>query len=281
MMHYGIRTVAQGVNIVLILVLLAATTSAAVIETRSGERFENVTYTVDSYYKVVKFELAGAKKNLSFNDIKAIYDDQGKDVTVSVLGPYSPPAQEKWQSEQAEVYREGRRKLWNLGFRAASNFTVPAGDYYEGINSGIGFEGDIILPLAREFSLRASVSRAGLKNAGTMINPAIGFHSMRYLLSAQYNVPSQKDNPYAGIFYMYSGLGAIAHTFSYGGVSTSETKFLTELGGGGVLFFTRGVGIDYSVSMGMVMVGSNGYGTTQYGFLFDFKLGMAFWIPSK
>ena len=134
----------------------------------------------------------------------------------------------------------------------------------------------------RELSIRGSLSRSGLRNGGDIVPSEIGFHATRYLGSIQYNAPFRSATPQVGLWYVYTGLGAINHTLSYQGVSVSESKFLTEFGAGGVSFISPGLGVDYSGSIGLVWIGRDEYyGSTQSGVLFDLKFGLSYWFAHR
>jgi hypothetical protein len=258
-----------------------AFSATGTIVTKTDERFENVVYTIDNIYKVLKFEVSGAKKNISFTDVKAVYDPQGKEITTEVLGGYSTPLKEGWKSEDTKEYREGKKKLYDFGIRLAGNYTFPAGSYFEGLSAGIGFEGDIIIPVSREISIRATLSRTGIKNTGEIVSSNVTFNGTRILASAQFNQPNNRNELNKGLWYAYSGIGVFTSTASLGVHSASETKLLLEGGGGVVAFLSDGFGIDLGGSIGMIPVGSSpGYGV-QYAFLFDVKIGLTYWVFSK
>ncbi|MDD5425151.1 MAG: hypothetical protein PHN52_01500 [candidate division Zixibacteria bacterium] len=169
------------------------------IVTKAGDRYDNVKYKIDNFYKVVTVYLEKDQKNISFPDIKAIYDTEGKNIAGDLLkGYYKPEDSEKqleiidtvkpvhpvvidsvnkvdsgfrskqlfkdeWRSNNDQVFKEAAKKYWNVGFRLGCNFSVPLGTYYDGINSSIGFEGDFLVAVTNKIAIRVIISKAGLK----------------------------------------------------------------------------------------------------------------------
>ena len=283
------RYIKTGIVISVMLLFGALTSadraSAAVgtIETKTGERFEKVTYAVDYDFKVIRMQLAGGEKNLSFLDIKLIQSSHGDDITPNILDAGSTAAEDMWQVGSSDNGGGYRKQLWDFAFRLAGNFTIPGGDYYQGLSSGIGFEGDATLLVSREFALRLTLSRTGVRlNRGSSFNGP-SFHATKFLGAVERIIPFDRAGPGKGLSYIYGGLGSISNTASYGGMSASESKLLTEVGGGGVSFISEGLGIDYSASFGLVWVGSQKYESSSMhnGVLFDFKLGLSYWIAHR
>ena len=254
-------------------VLLSAGASAdtGTIELKSGERLEKVNYTVDYDFKVIKLQLPGGDRNLSFLDIKKILDPSGKDITTSVLEPGSD---QSWPPEEFGEPDGRKAKLWDFAARVAVNYSIPAGTYYQGLNPGIGFEGDVSVPVSKETAVRFSVSRSGVHYGNTG-----AFAATRMVMSIQSFAPMDWYFPRKGLTYLYGGVGIVRHTSSYGSFGSDATRPMVEGGGGGVTFFDRetGVGFDYSGAVGFVF-GSQGSGA---GLFFDLKLGLCLWIPHK
>jgi hypothetical protein len=97
------------------------------------------------------------------------------------------------------------------------------------------------------------------------------------------------------MFYLYSGLGAVSHSFS-GNLILEEngtgeqyiftsdardiTRFMTTTGGGAVVMLNNSLGVDFGGELGIVFVGSAKnegevfYGTVQYAYILDFKVAL-------
>jgi hypothetical protein len=87
-------------------------------------------------------------------------------------------------------------------------------------------------------------------------------------------------------FYMYTDLGIIAHemtsdiTYRYEGQvynekhSSTESKFMTNLGGGIIILVSKKIGIDFGAEYDVVYVGTNSDGSIGYAGIFDFKIGL-------
>jgi len=109
-----------------------------------------------------------------------------------------------------------------MGLRLGSNFSIPIGDWYEGVNAGIGYEGDFFTPVSRSLALRFHFSRAGLDVDNDFfyfpeyidfrkINQESSITALRYLLFLQYNELTIEQKPNKTSFYACAGLGAITH----------------------------------------------------------------------
>ena len=186
------------------------------------------------------------------------------------------------QTSGTEQVHEGRARLWHFAVRFGSIYTVPYNYYYQGLSSDFGFEGSVILPVSRLVSLRATVGRAGAKQGNPSPYPGLEFHANRYLMAVQVNPAFGSGGPKSGLWYLYTGVGAITHYVSTSYRSVSETKLLTEIGCGGVKFIKGGLGVDFGGSFGLFWIedreGRNFLTRLQSGVLFDFKLGLSYWF---
>lgn len=268
---------------------------------KSGTRYENITYSVDRFYKVVKFEYEGREKNVSFIDIEAIYDLEGNDVTDEKLGTRSGPRDETWLSEESDKVKTARAKDWNGMLRLGANYSIPSGDYYEGIKAGIGFEGSVHFAINRQVAVQALISRSGMKVDDnfrlylidpdySLIDQHYSISTIRYLLGAEYYQPL-KWNDERSFWYLFSGLGAAVHKIksratmrynptgelAYLNDTSNQSKFVISLGFGVVKAMSKKVGLSFDGSMDLVHVGSvesrNGREVV-YAYIFDLKLGL-------
>ncbi len=210
-----------------------------------------------------------------------------------------------WISKDSPTYRQASDPLWRLGLRGAANFSIPTGDYYDGLKAGLGYEGDLIIPIKRDWSLRLSVSRSGMKpgsdltlvsyDAGiTIANQDWDMKAWRYTIAAQFQKPLSDRKGDLSLLYGYTGLGAISQELTVGADlvevasgdrahfedSYSESKFIQTLGGGVMKMVAPTVALDFSVEMDIVYIGTvdndsySYFGNTQTSLLFDFKVGV-------
>ena len=333
-----------------LVMVLSALALEGTIVTKSGEKYENVQYKVLDYYKAVSIQLDGKKKNISFSEIEAIYDEDGYNIAADLLKNYyrptnseepsapvdtiesskipetmdtleaerpvevdtvgkvdtvkqSPqPFQNEWRSETDKVYSEASKKLWNVGFRIGANFSVPLGDYYEGIEAGVGYEGDFMVAVTNNIALRATVSKAGLKwkyQFGyysldpnyEFIEQDFSLSVIRYLFAVQYYNRIDRETPGRSIWYAVTGLGATVHKSTYKGklrntvtLETvpleevySETKFTVNAGFGIIYLMSKNFGIDAGINFDMLYIGSvedNGNKRLQTAGILDFKVAL-------
>ena len=266
---------------------------------RDSVHYDSVRYDVDTYYKVLKVDTDEGEKNLSFSDIEAVYDNQGNDVTNIVLGGKYRPEKTRWKSEIDPEFQKARAKPWNVAINLGAGFSVPIGKYYEGIDPGLGTGGDFLIAVNREYSIRLSISNAGLKLGEEFqfvsIDPEVvilsqnnDFNSWRFLGGVQYTM--YYDNME---WYLYSSLGAVKHTFAIE-VNTnqglvegdySETKFMTSLGFGGIAHFSPKVGFNFGMNLDVIYVGSTNnsnnyslYGNVQTAIILDFKGSLIYFL---
>lgn len=263
---------------------------------KSGERIENVKFEINKFYKVIAVVEGNTKRNISFTDVQTIYDRDGFDITVDVIGGYYKSSEEKWQSQESPQYRSARTKPWAIAFRIGGNYSIPLGNYYEGIDPGIGYEGDLIIGLTRQLSLRATVSKSGMKLSNQFgflsLDPNIiitrqemNINAMRYLLSLQFQNYKYELSPGKGYIYSTSGLGFINHNLSaeiwytsygdpyYDKLEDNEGKFIMNLGFGGGVVVTKNVALDLGLTFDMIFLGSNQSGYATYAYILDLKLG--------
>ncbi len=282
--------------------VLAAANGTIIL--KSGQEYRNVTFKIDHYYKVVTIFITDAMIDVSFNEIDSIIDNEGMDVTNDLLKRLHKEkkrSRETWRSKTDPVIKKARTKLWNTGIRFASNFSLPADDYYEGIGEGIGFEGDIIVAVTNNVALRFSVSKSGMQfedpkssfspHPDTLVTAEYGINAVRYYFSAEYYHRPDRKTPGRSIYYFYSGLGAINHKLSFDATMyvkstrelfiasdrASETKFATTCGAGMIQLLSKNIGIDLGVAFDMIWVRSH-YNDYSYigvsGYIFDMKLGV-------
>ncbi|MCK4410471.1 MAG: hypothetical protein KAW67_10310, partial [Candidatus Eisenbacteria sp.] len=186
--------------------------------------------------------------------------------------------QDTWLSEQ-----EGS-PAWRVAVRAAGNFSIPFGDYYEGVASGVGFEGDLLFAVTTELGVRLSVSKSGMQwEEGaiefisddpdvTILSQSFGLSAVRFTASCMGYWPLDKEQQRAdrSMLYAYGGLGVIQHeltaditlreestgsTFSLNSEDT-QSYFLLTCGAGVIKSLSSRFGADLSVNLDQVWVDS-------------------------
>jgi len=306
---------------------------------KDGTRIAAVTLKVDKFYKVIRYRTAADTKDQfkSFTDIEAIIGPDGlnhaselleesyrpsnpvakpeatPDTTGKIEPPEkatdtaavappqkeAPPPTTVWRHDKDAVYKKARQRFWSLGLRLAGNASLPAGDWYTGVNSGIGFEGDLFIALSHDLALRFTCSRAGLNvddnfytvlppENSTLVSEQSSLSVTRYFLSAVYYQRGNPQDRSKLIWHVWTGLGAISHKMGIKAVardnesgdpyaldvSSSTTKFAMTVGGGAIILLSKHYGLDFSAGMDVVSVGTDDdSGGVTYGYIFDLKIG--------
>jgi len=180
---------------------------------------------------------------------------------------------------------------------------MPLGDYYEGITNGIGFGGDLSFAVSRSLAVRLSVSKSGMKDDigalvpnSTILEDNLSLSAWRYFLSLQYYGGLKKDEKRKTMYYLYSGLGAINHSFSGNLIvrdlsdnqiylitpaTGSESKFTMTSGLGLLAFVSNSFGFEFGATADVVFVGRSNdnyyyqpYGNVSTALVFDLKAGI-------
>jgi hypothetical protein len=263
---------------------LASAKKASHIELKDGTVFEQVTYKVDKAYKVITIRDGKEKRTVSFSDIAAIIDGHGTDITIEILGRYytepGTVANPILIADPAEPPPGGKRFPYTFAIHAQPNFSVPIGDFYTGFKPGIGFGADISFPVSHQIAIRGSVSKSGMTTDFEM--PAgVSFTVMRYSFAAQYyDWPNWRTDGKM-MYYLYTGIGAINHTFSVGSDSEDISRLMTTLGFGLVHQFSESIGLEAGGEIDWVYIGTEknksdhfGFGEVQYALVMDFKVGL-------
>ena len=198
-----------------------------------------------------------------------------------------PGGQDAWLGEQEEAYRESQSPAWRVAVRAAGNFSVPFGDYYEGVRSGVGYEGDLLFAITNDVGIRLSVSKSGMRWEEdalwfvsldpdvAILDQSFGLSAVRYTISGMGYWPlgKEQEREDCSMLYAYGGLGSIQHEITADltvhDESTEETTslsiddtqsyFITTLGGGLVKSISSGFGVDLSMNLDQVWLDSESY----------------------
>jgi hypothetical protein len=280
----------------------AASDGIGAIFMMDGKKYEHVEYSVNREFRIVTAILPTERRNLSFSDIAAMYDESGNDVTEKFLGAPSRQVLPVTPADQGTNIRiapsgeptttavpERKRvfaKTWDVAFRLGGNLSFPIGEYYEGFSGGVGYEGDLLVACTREIALRASLSRSGAHLTDNELTQyGVGSRILRYSLAIQYYRSIHYGYPDRGFWYSWVGAGAVSHTLT--GVDYSETKFFMPVGFGVTPMLNPWLGLDLSSSMDVVFVGSRSnddqyygaYGNVQTALLWDLRIGLIAFIP--
>ncbi len=209
---------------------------------------------------------------------------------------------ETWRTDRARQrqLRPSYQRLWNFGIRVGSNFSIPTGQFYDGITSGPGFGADFMVPITHELAFRGTVSKSGMKwddNFGfffddptiTIVAQDNSFNATRISAAAEYYFYNREGEfPPKVVGFFYSGLGAIVHditsTITARDNTTSQvatvtvtdsfTEFILVTGVGADLMFSPSFGLEVAGTMDIVVLGSKGASTPQYAYVFDLRLGV-------
>jgi hypothetical protein len=266
----------------LMLVTLAGNVHAleqGTIILKSGEKYENVGYRIDKTYNIVRVDLEGKTRNFSFHQIDTILDSDGNDITSDILGTVGARTRETWHSENDEVVKQARARLWDASISLGGSFTFPLGDYYDGVSSGLGFGGDVAFTLTHNVALRFTVTRTGMDfddtyrlisfDPGiTILDQDMSLTAWRIQAAGQYYKYLDRDKDLS-MYYVYTGLGVLSHKMSVEATfydsyvdqtysveeTATETKFATSFGAGLIMMLSPHWGIDGGAHFDVVFVG--------------------------
>jgi hypothetical protein len=297
----GLFRISLVVMMFLILAQTSWATNASRVQLRDGEFYENVTFEVDSRFKVIVIHVGDWTRNVSFPDVELILDEAGNDVTADYIGDvYSTQGTEDrqtWARETGSRDDSGQKYPFAVMLSAGGNFSVPIGDYYAGIESGIGFGGSIRIVATKELAVRLGLSKSGMKQEdlrGASYAPMIivedntDFDAWRYYAAVEYYKWPHWREGGRTMLYFFSGLGMISHSFSgtfvacdpadecyLFGSDYSETKFMMTNGGGVVAMLGESIGVEIGAAFDLVFVSSgSSYGSSQYAMTLDLRVGL-------
>lgn len=291
-----------------------------------GTVYNDAAVSLDREFMTITLQTDSLTRAVSLSQIASIHNAAGDDVTSDFLGDKRPrvsaPPARLAPTTPTDTSRvlggapaidaasppplstgldSHRRHPWDAALRWGGNFSIPLGDFYEGIAAGIGFEGDVSLRVARQLAIRAEVSKSGMRDSFEDDFPGyrvarddLRLTAMRYLIGVAYFDWPHWRSGGRTMYYVYSGLGAVSHSFSgnlileeessgeqY--VLTSEardiTRFMSVTDFGVVVMLNKSLGLDMSAEFGLVYVGEGEdsgsiYGSVQYAYILDFRLGL-------
>ncbi|HUU46061.1 MAG TPA: hypothetical protein VM118_10050 [Acidobacteriota bacterium] len=275
---------------------------------RDSTVYHDAEVAFDDIYKTVEIKAGDWKRTVSITDIAAIFDTTGQDVTGKYLGEYyrAPGDTVSADADAAGfVLPDVRihRFPWNFGLHSSGNFSIPLGDFYEGIKAGVGYGFEMTVPVARNIAVRAFVSRSGMRDdldvpASEYIvhEDDFGMSVWRYVLAAQYHEWPRWKTGGRVMYYLYSGLGAISHKTTghmlieeratgnllmIEGSGESLTKLIVSEGFGIVAKVSRNLGVEAKLALDLVFVGAREdpdyftpYGNVEQALIIDFQIGL-------
>lgn len=292
--------------LVLAATIVGKTDSPVTVLLKSGEKISGQSYDIDNEFKVFTLFIDDDQKKVSFSKIEAIHNEAGDNIAADLLGKFYTPGSGKWRSSSSKVFKKARQKYWTTRIEFDGGFNIPTGNYYEGIESSAGFGGNIVFALTHELGLRIMVSKPGMKiNQNTfvlysfdpnftIVSQDFSVKATRYVLGLEYYRSVNRSRPGTEYFFLYSGLGAIKHSFqldmtvrenSSGTTASesskvSESNFVTNIGLGYIRFLSDIVGLTTQASIDFVYAeGRTSNGASAYdigGVVFDFSVGIVF-----
>ena len=272
-----------------------ATSYQGTVVLDDGERLEDVKFKYDSWRKVLRVEEDGSKRYFSLIRIEALYNADGEEITASVLGKDAWPAvaaeaqqrriparpihvagpqpqeiistdEPVWRSEHDAVVKRGRRAPWTAVIRLSPSFSVPFGDYYDGVDAGVGFEADLRIGINHQLGLRLSGSRSGAKSGVSWADITI----YRVLVGLEYfDLVSDRDLSH---WYLFGSLGFINQDVESLLGGDPGAKFAISSGGGYLIGLSPNLGLDFAAEWTFIAAGESEYGSTSANLL-DFSVG--------
>jgi len=256
--------------------------------TKNGTEYNDVYMVVHNQYKILELTKDTVKTNVSFSDVQQVLDAEGNDITADILQGYHKSQKATWESNTSEKRRTYNDKLFSFGIGGLGIFTNPFGDYYQGVNGGVGFAGFAVIPINRQGAIRFMVEKSGMG-----MDEPFGMSGLKFVLGFQYNSYQSELVPGKAIFYGVSGLGIISQKMSIKGTfydpyspgdvyyvdeSITESDFLFNFEGGAIIPISPTVGIDLSASLDMIYGTMSGFEGVSYGFLFNIRAGLMFFL---
>ena len=273
------RTGFFRITLIVMMFLILAQTSWAVdasrIQLRDGKVYRNVTFEVDSRFKVIVIHVGDMTRNVSFPDVELILDEVGHDVTARYVGEqYSLPGH---GDQGGGTAGDSHSELpYAIMFGVNGTLSVPIGEYYQRIKPGIGFGGNVRIPVSRKLAVRVGISKSGMKVDNAYYSPDVDFDAWRYYGGLEYYKWPRWQLHRRTMPYFFCGLGAITNSLSYdrGALIRSKTKFIITVGGGAVAMLEESLGLDFTAVTDLVVVGNDAYGDAQYAMVLDLRIGL-------
>jgi hypothetical protein len=167
-----------GLFIICVALLLAGSVLAGsgTVILKDGKEYKGVTFTVDTTDDVLIIEQGGWTQKIKLDKIEKVFDAEGRDVTAEVMAAFNatltndltktvvdstlpladtaqapaaiakPPvpavtAKETWLSKNDTRRKRWHSKPFDLALSGRGLYSLPFGDYYEGLTSSGNHQG--------------------------------------------------------------------------------------------------------------------------------------------
>jgi len=240
-----------------------------------GTRYETDEYFVGYEYRLITFVSNGQKLSIGFDQIEAVLDSHGTDITVDVLGPVD------WETGR-RMSPDEWKKLWGGYVHAGINTPSLHGDYDKNLQSQLGFQAEAMMSGSRSVDFRFAFVVTGIEldpdNERT-------FNAWEYYIAIQYHTRPKLMTAGNFFLYGYGGVGGI----SYRGYEDnnrvpvySESCMIVTAGGGLVFLLSSSVGLDFGLGSNLLVLFAEESDQNQYFFdsvrIVEFKLGFVLMI---
>jgi hypothetical protein len=271
---------------------------------KTSERISHTRMEIFYDFEIIQIDQDGWKRSIPFEDIDKILDFYYEDVTYRFLGNrHILKKGESWPPEEDLNSRLIRTRPWQYILGADANYSLPLGDYYEGIDPGIGFAGNMAVALSDQLGIRFRVSRSGMNDGDELqfysldpdiviVEQDVGFTVIHYIASVFYYGRLDKKNKDTRSYgYLSFGLGGMSTRISFDMLleqqstgatqrykdSTTETDFLMSWEIGILKEFSDDFGINLSCCLNSAIVETieTNYGSdAQYAYDIDIRAGI-------
>ncbi len=270
------------------------------IKLTDGTILQGCDYNTDERFKTIDIICGEKKTTVSFTEVARIVDDAGRDVTEKYLGDYYRPretAQEgevkAWSEIDGRETHVRRSRPFGAGFAAQGFYRFHFDNYFDGINHGIGFGGDVVLTIDNHQALRLGLSQGSfgteprLSPGVRVVSNDLSYNVTQFFVAFQYyDWPRWRTNG-TFMWYLYSGIGVTWESFggelmvynslqdefaliSGGG---SESRFTMTGGWGIVSMLSSWLGLDVSGNLDILYVKAPDFDAVN-PVVFDLRIGL-------
>ena len=263
-----------------------ARTHFGTVALTDGQRIEEAHYKVKPLFQIVEItqiDTTHVQRKLRFDQIEAIFDSKGKDVTRKYLGRYARMRMARLKdslrtahTEHAQAIEDTdwdspfqrrsaaplrpRIKLWNIAVGVGGNFSVSGGNSIAVNNPALGFDTKIVVPVNSFLAIRGTVSHTTeqSQNAFLLSTPPSPFPSSRSSstrsytrahIAGQYYFYNRRETyPPSFVGFIYTGAGLMTRRDTYSSFvefdSTGIPHYSTDTETRTNLLNETGVGFD-------------------------------------
>jgi hypothetical protein len=274
-----------------------------------SQKYSEVTYKIDHTGTKMLLFLTDGETEVSISDIRFIVNKDGDDVTKLILGnadiPKSTPLKKntpvkaliKEQNLQPKVIIKQKKEVpklpWDLAIQIGPSFCFTGSEYYRGIERGVGYQGELHLPVYQANAIRFSIS--GVKHPTgdeyklvstdsdiKILDQKSVFKTMRYRLEFETFQLFNDENSNMNMYYGHFGFGFINQKLETNATlrrnstreiaeiytKISNSNFELTVGFGSIIAINKTVGLDIAVGYDMVFLDEG------KADLFDIKAGV-------